>query len=67
MTRLSLALWKQGVPNTIPLGVKSFDHDQIPGSLCYRGGPCVILILCCFVVFSSGRFMLSPALLFVLV
>ena len=34
-----------------------------PGSLCYRpfqgGGPGVILILCSFVVFATGRFMLS--------
>ena len=41
------------------------------GSLCYRpflgGDPGVILTLCGFVFFTTGRFILSPALLFVLV
>ena len=40
------------------------------GSLCYRpfqgGGPGIGLIFCGFVVFTIGRSMLSPSLLFVL-
>ena len=66
--------WFLFVKDYIGTQEKDVDSKSVlntPGSSCYwpfyGGGPGVVLILCDFVVYSTGRLMLSLALLFVLV